>query len=130
MYRKLKIKLCKLAKADLRQSLTKSERYVIMILLKMIKSPAVNLMLHPEKNRYYIQNSDKSILIICDIGLHSDITFINHHYNYTITLRERAGKHFHTILINEIKRRRKLLEQQFLNNTENSLRIFLNDLFK
>lgn len=128
MYKKILLKLFKVFKSNLAAPLTVSERYVIIILLQLIKEQNIELLLHPDENKYYIHAKDHGVLIICTADTRSMITLMNHKYNYTIYLRERASNRFKNIFLTAVRERRSSLELQFLNNTENSLRCFHKNL--
>lgn len=132
MYKKLKLKIHKLIQPNFFKPLNVTERIAIMILLRLVKDKNVELMLHPEIPKCYIHAKQHNVLIIYTAinSFQSSVTLINHKYNYTIVLNERASKHFSNIFNDAVKTRREILEKQYLNNTENSLRVFLNNLLE
>lgn len=130
MYKKILFKILKCFKCSSTKPLTSSERYVIMVLSRLVRESNTELFLHPDENKYYIYAKDYGVLIVCVADTCSTIMLMNHKYNYTIYLHERASTRFKDIFLNAVRERRDSLELQFLNNTENSLRSFHNNLLK
>lgn len=109
-------------------AISSSERYVLIIMLNLIKKPNVELLLHPQKDEFYINAEPYGMLIIGNNETPRSVTVVNHKYHYIIPFSERAMTIFKDRFINTTIERRKLLQQKYLNNTENSLKCVNNNI--
>ena len=100
--------------------ITKSERYSIIIAIKLMNDPETELLLHPFKDRYYIHSKSAEMFMIIN-KYPQTVTIINHKYSYDIPMTDRSLG----IILNKFlcvtENRRDILERDFLKNTEDSL---------
>lgn len=109
-------------------AISSSERYVLIIMLKLIKNNNVELLLHPQKDEFYINAAPYNMLIIGRNEAPRSVTIVNHKYHYIIPFSERAMLIFKTHFIQTTIQRREALQKQYLNNTENSLKHVNNNI--
>lgn len=100
--------------------ITKSERYSIIIALKLMNDPETELLLHPSKERYYIHSKSANMFMILNKYPQS-ITIINHKYSYDIPMTDRSIGIILDRFLRVTELRRDSLEKDFLKNTEDSL---------
>lgn len=103
-------------------AINRSERYVIMTMLKLLKNEDVELLLHPKREEYYINAKPFNMLIIGNAENPSQVTVVNHKYHYILPFSYRAINIFKEHFIQETVRRREELLIQYINNTENALK--------
>jgi hypothetical protein len=103
-------------------AINRSERYVIMTMLKLLKNKDVELLLHPKREEYYINAKPFNMLIIGNAENPSQVTVVNHKYHYILPFSCRAINIFKEHFIQETVRRREELLIQYINNTENALK--------
>lgn len=116
--------------AQLRK-ITKSERYVILTALKVIKKKNTELLLHPNEDEFYIDAKDDNIFICCHFNKNYNtglVTIVNHKFSYDVKFNSRAFNILYIAFNEEIAKRRDKLKQQYLNNSEHSLRVVYNNI--
>lgn len=107
--------------------ISKSERYVIMIVLKILKLDNVELLLNAHKNEMYIDTKGKNIFIYVQLD-DNIVTIVNHKYSYDIKFNIRSMTILQDKFEKELTKRRESLKQKYLSNTEHSLGVILNEI--
>lgn len=103
------------------QQITGTERDVIMIFNALVHHPDSDLLIRPGNDKYYIKSVNSGIFITLSTYL-SEISIINHVYGYNVKLGSRAMKNMESTFINEVEKRRTLLEIEYNNNIKHSLK--------
>jgi hypothetical protein len=109
------------------QLVTTGEREAIGILNKLCKDSESELLTCITSGKYYIKcNKRRMLVVIC----HREINIINHVYSYTVHLSEKSEKIIKDIFLDEIERRRDIMEMEFKKSITNSLKTIYNKLNK
>ena len=119
--RRILLKIKKGMHSELRERITRSERYVIMTALRLMKLPDTELTMHPSKDKYYLRSGDDMIWIKIN-NYPQNVTIVNHKFQYDIRFSERAMNVLRDRFLEVTENRRDRVEKMFLDNTENSLR--------
>lgn len=106
--------------------ISKSERYVLRTVLMLLKEHDVELLLHPQKDEYYINAKQFNMLVIGCADMPGKVTIVNHKYHYIIPFSQRSISIFKRHFIDETIKRREALLAEYMNNTENSLKVVCN----
>lgn len=123
--KRLKIKLLRLVDPQRFYKSDKSERYAIMTVLRVIKNPNTEILMHPNNMEYFINAKDDDVFIYIYYGesyISNLMRIINHKYSYDVHLSMRHMNNIMDIIIDTMTNRRENLKKQYLNNTEISLK--------
>ena len=128
--KKLFINLYKFLNKTDSAKITKSERYIIMTALKLMKNKNTELTMHPSKEKYYIHSekdgSNSVSMVITKYP--QNVTVVNHKFSYDVPFSERAMNILTGRFIETTEQRRDVFERNLLKNTENSLEIIFNSI--
>lgn len=126
-FKQIRLWIAKKLNPMLDYKITKSERYVIMIILKTFKLSNVELLLNSRKNEMYIDTKDVNVFIYIQLDTNT-VTVVNHKYSYDIKLEDRPLQIIQYHFDKELSSRREQLKQKYLSNTENSLSSIFSDI--
>jgi hypothetical protein len=104
---------------------TTGEREAIGILSRLIKYSDVDLLTCPNTKKYYVKcNKKQMLIVIC----HREINIINHVYSYTVHLSEKSERIIRDIFLDEVEKRRDIMEKEFKASVTHSLKTIYNNL--
>lgn len=98
---------------------TTGEREATAIVSRLSKDSDSELLTCPNSGKYYIKCNKKHMLIV--IG-HKEINIINHVYSYTVHLSEKTESNIRNLFLDEVEKRRDLMEQEFKSSVTHSLK--------
>lgn len=114
-----------LSKSD--QVVTTGEREAIGILNRLCKDSNTDLLTCPSTGKYYVKCDKKQMLVVI---CHREINIINHVYSYTVHLSEKSEKIIKDIFLDEVEKRRDIMEMEFKKSVKHSLKTIYNKLNK
>jgi hypothetical protein len=104
---------------------TTGERESTAIVNRLTKDPDSELLTCPNSGKYYIKCNKKHMLIV--IG-YREINIINHVYSYTVHLTDKTESNIRNLFLDEVEKRRDLMEQEFRSSVTHSLKTIYNSL--
>jgi hypothetical protein len=125
-FQRIGIKITKATRLE-EKKVTTGEREAIGILNRIVKDPEVDLLTCPNTEKYYVKCNKKNMLIV--IGKR-EINIINHVYSYTVQLCEKSENIIKDIFLDEVEKRRKIMEKEFTESVTFSLKKIYNNLNK
>jgi hypothetical protein len=127
-FQKIGLKINKLFNMKRSEELvTPGEREAIGILNRLTKDSEVDLLTCPNTGKYYVKcNKKQMLVVIC----HREINIINHVYSYTVHLSEKSERVIRDIFLDEVERRRDIMEKEFRASVTHSLKTIYNNLNK
>ena len=118
--KRLNVKLQKLFNNSSYRSITHNERCAMIIANELISDKESELLLHPTADKFYIKNKKHQIFVILDLSK-TEVMIINHRFCYIIHLSQRPLDYIHSLFIDEVEQRRCTMENEYMNNIQNSL---------
>lgn len=106
------------------EPITKTERESIIIFNTLVKHSASELLMHPDRDKYYIKSEVTGIFItLTSVGTRNttEISIINHIYGYNVKLGQRASEMMIKTFLTEVNRRRLQMEDDYNHNIQHSL---------
>lgn len=98
---------------------TTGERESIAIVSRLSKDLDSELLTCPNSGKYYVKCNKRQMLIV--IGF-KEINIINHVYSYTVHLSDKAESNIRNIFLDEVEKRRDLMENEFKSSVQHSLK--------
>jgi len=120
MMRRIYVTLYKWVHKPISNPISRQERYVIMTALRLMKSKETEFILHPSKDRFYIQSDLNKMMLVID-KYPENVTLVNHKYSYDIRFSTRAMNFLLDKFVEATECRREIFEKSFMRNTEDSL---------
>lgn len=122
---KVGIKFSRMMNPLYNSKMDESERETAVIFRKLLKEPESELLTSPISGKYYIRAQDKSMLLVLGNG---QISIVNHVYGYNVSLSMKSEKMLTETFIEEIEKRRTLMEDEYKNNVQHSLKEIIKKL--
>lgn len=119
--RKLRIRIAKFFDPDLKTPISQSERSVIQTALTLMQCEETLLMIHPNREKFYIKSADDQLTLIGSV-YPARVLVANHKFRTDVPFSKRAMNLLHGKFIEYTEDRRDALEAMVNENTELSLR--------
>jgi hypothetical protein len=119
--KKLRIKIAKFFNPDLKIPISGSERSVIQTALALMQCEDTLLLIHPNREKFYIKSADDQLtLIVCVYP--ASVLVANHKFRTDVPFSKRAMNLLHSKFLEYTEDKRDALEAMVNENTELSLR--------
>ena len=119
--KKLRAKIAKFLNPDLRVPISGSERSVIQTALALMQCEDTLLMIHPNREKFYIKSTDDQLTIIGCV-YPANVLVANHKFRTDVPFSNRAMNFLHKKFLEYTEDKRDALEAMVNENTELSLR--------
>ena len=119
--RKLRIRIAKFFDPDLKTPISASERSVIQTALTLMQCEETLLMIHPNREKFYIKSADDQLTLIGSV-YPARVLVANHKFRTDVPFSKRAMNLLHGKFLEYTEDRRDALEAMVNENTELSLR--------
>lgn len=131
LLRTLKLKLIKKLSPTSATPIIQEERYLMIIIKKLLNLKESELLMTPNMSKFYItldKNNDKSgIFVVIDFT--SNVTsIINHKFGYDIKMSSRVSSYIMTNFITKVEERRENMEKEYRSNIQYSLSTVLENI--
>lgn len=119
--KKLRIKIAKFLNPDLKTPISGSERSVIQTALALMQCEDTRLLIHPNREKFYIKSADDQLTLIGSV-YPASVLVANHKFRTDVPFSKRAMTFLHDKFIEYTEDKRDELEAMVNENTELSLR--------
>lgn len=117
IFQKLSLKFYRLLDQDKNDS-KNDYNECIGICRNLILKPNTSLLISPISGKRYIKNDENEIFIIIES---KQLTIVNHHYSYNISIFGKPYERISRIFDIEVERRREKMEEEIKSNIKHSL---------
>lgn len=118
LFQKIGIRMSKLMNTGQQRKMTEAEREAGGILRSLISDEEVDLLTSPTTGKYYVKCNKRQMLLVIGDG---EISIINHVYGYNVHLSQRVEQLYRNQFLDEIEKRREIMESEFRNSVKHSL---------
>lgn len=119
--KKLRIKIAKFFNPDLRIPISGSERSVIQTALALMQCEDTRLLIHPNREKFYIKSADDQLTLIGSV-YPASVLVANHKFRTDVPFSKRAMNLLHSKFLEYAEDKRDALEAMVNENTDLSLR--------
>lgn len=119
--KKLRIKIAKFFNPDLKVPISCSERSVIQTALALMHCEDTLLLIHPNREKFYIKSSDDQLTLIGSV-YPARVLVANHKFRTDVPFSKRGMNLLHGKFLEYTEDKRDALEAMVNENTELSLR--------
>lgn len=124
----IKLQLYKFLNKASSTKITKEERSLMIIVTQLLNNDNTDLLMVPKMDKFYIKADDSSIFIVID-NTCNEAYVINHVFGYHIKISDRVMNFVLDKFIDEVEKRRTIMENEYRNNIQYSLNSVVNRFF-
>lgn len=127
--KKIYVRIHRLMNPDRDMRITREERYLMIIVKKLLSIPETDLRMTPGMGKLYMRSDDRQIFVMIDVS-NSVASVVNHRFGYDFKLSKRVMDYITDNFIEEVEKQRMQMESEYMANIQYSLANVIHNLEK
>lgn len=123
--RRIRVRVSRALNYSGSSSLGKDERYAVIMTLSLIREGGVSLLMHPSKDKFYIESSERGLLVVVD---ETSITVSNKVYSNRGEIGRRCYERIRRMFVEEAEKQRAAMEDEYVKGVQSPLVIVSRDV--